>query len=137
MVPLQDIVERALADYPGRLLEAEPDQEDGRSVYELEIIDEDGQTRELHYDVFTGELLKVQEEHDNVYALRRAGLILPLSEILKRARQAHPGELLEADLDEEGGRYIYELEMASEDGLHRELHLDAKTGELLRTELDD
>jgi uncharacterized membrane protein YkoI len=136
-LPLEDVVERALATYPGRLLEAEREQENGRQVYQLEIIDEDGRTLELDYDVFTGELMQAQEEHDTVYDMRRAGRILPLSDILARAQRARSGELLEADLDDEHGRYIYELEMAGDDGLHRELYFDAETGELLKIERDD
>lgn len=137
MLPLHQVVERALADYSGRLLEAERDQENDREIYEVEIVDEDGRILELDYDAFTGELLDVQEEHDAVYDMRRSGRILPLADILARALRAQPGELLEADIDDEGGRNIYELNMAGEDGVHRELYFDAETGELLRTELDN
>ncbi len=72
-------------------------------------------------------------DHDVVYRLRREGKILPLSEFIGRAQAIHPGELLEAELEERRGRYVYEIEIAGEDGRFYEIYFDAATGELLNT----
>lgn len=109
----------------------------------------------------TGELIKVKETRNQVYDMHRAGDVLPLPTIFELAQQVHPGELLEAELDEElwqreiysydpdtgelleaelqgtRGVYVYELEIAGHDGVHRELYMDARTGELLKIEHGD
>jgi uncharacterized membrane protein YkoI len=70
-------------------------------------------------------------DHDEAFALRAAGKILPLSLIIERARAIHPGELLEAEFLHGEGRYIYEVEIGGYDGHYYELYFDATTGELL------
>lgn len=59
---LQSLVDDALARHPGRLLEAELEQEDGRYIYEIEIVTTDGRVMEFEYDGRTGELLDVDED---------------------------------------------------------------------------
>lgn len=73
-------------------------------------------------------------DHDDVYKLRQTGDILPLEDILKQARDRASGTLLEAELEQEHGRYVYEVEMLSDEGRHREFYFDAKTGELIKEE---
>jgi len=60
---LEAILERALEHQPGRLLDVELEREDGRYVYELELLDEEGYVWELELDASTGELLEREREH--------------------------------------------------------------------------
>lgn len=74
---------------------------------------------------------------DEALRLRREGLILPLEQLLEQAMQRHPGaRLLEAELEAEQGRYIYEIELLTADGVARELELDAADGRLLKDKED-
>ncbi len=73
-------------------------------------------------------------DHDEAYRLRQSGEILPLSELVQRAQEIHPGQLLETELKQRRGRYIYEIEIRGEDNNYYELYFDAATGELLRQE---
>ena len=77
-------------------------------------------------------------DHDEVRQLRRlrnAGQILSLETILAKHRRQHPrGQLLEAKLEFEESRYVYELKLLGEDGVVREFEYDARTGELWRIE---
>lgn len=57
-LPLEQIL-RGLPLRPGeRLLEVEFEREDGRWVYEIELIGPDGRVRELEVDALTGEVLE-------------------------------------------------------------------------------
>jgi len=57
--------------------------------------------------------------------------------LLQQALQRHPGaHLLEAELEEEDERYVYEIELLTGEGVARELELDARTGEVLKDEVD-
>ncbi|MCG3201497.1 MAG: hypothetical protein NFCOHLIN_01367 [Gammaproteobacteria bacterium] len=79
-----------------------------------------------------------EREHDRAMRLVRQGRVLPLEEIVARASKDAPGQLIEAELDEENGRYVYELEVADRaTGRVTELRYDARSGELLATEIDD
>lgn len=69
--------------------------------------------------------------------LRESGEILSLENIAERARTAKSGEILETELDREGGRYVYEIEVLDQAGQVWELKLDAKTGDLIDIEIDD
>ena len=60
-------------------------------------------------------------DHDEVRQLRQlrnAGQITSLETILARHRRRHPsGQLLEAKLEFEQGRYVYELKLLGNDGV--------------------
>lgn len=63
--------------------------------------------------------------------------ILPMEEILAKAKRDKPGRVVEIDLDRRGKRYIYEVEVIDDAGAEWELDYDARTGELLSSERDD
>jgi len=78
-----------------------------------------------------------EEDHDRAKILRERGDILPLGEILKKAQQEHPGQVLEVELEEEAGKIIYELEFLDDAGLVWEMKYDAKNGTLLSSEAEE
>jgi len=60
ILPLKDILDRALSDYPGQMIEAELEGEDGQLVYDITILTVDGHVIKLLFDPQTGELLKAK-----------------------------------------------------------------------------
>lgn len=77
------------------------------------------------------------DDHVDAARLRAAGQILPLEQILQRARAERPGKILDTELEREHGRYIYELEILDEQGVVWKMEFDAKTGALLKSKRDD
>lgn len=76
--------------------------------------------------------------HDEALKLRQEGKILSSQTFIERALQRHPkARLLELELEEKRGRYIYEIELLTAQGQVRELKFDASNGELLEDEEDD
>ncbi len=73
-----------------------------------------------------------EEGHHRAKRLKDAGDILPLEKIIEKAREKHTGTLLETELEERKGRFIYEIELLDKDGVVWELKFDAKTGDLLK-----
>lgn len=61
--PLDLLLADIHARYPSaRVLEIELEEDDGRLVYEFELLTREGQVRELELDGVTGSLLKDEEE---------------------------------------------------------------------------
>ncbi|MEK0363231.1 PepSY domain-containing protein [Pseudomonas sp. CBC3] len=76
-------------------------------------------------------------DQDEALRLRREGLIMPLEALLQRAMERYPGaRLLEAELEEDDGIYIYEIELLTTNGIARELEIDARDGRLIKDEED-
>ncbi|HRX70145.1 MAG TPA: peptidase M4 [Candidatus Competibacteraceae bacterium] len=74
-------------------------------------------------------------DHDEIRRLRNAGEILSLEIIIANHRRQHPhGQLLEAELELEEGRYVYDLKFLSQNGVVQEFEYDARTGELWHIE---
>lgn len=71
-------------------------------------------------------------EYDAIRRLRQAGEILPLEQILREARRQRHGRVLETGLEQEHGRYIYNVELLDDKGKVWEMELDAATGEVLK-----
>jgi len=76
-------------------------------------------------------------DHNKARKLKEAGEILPLEQVIAKARQQRNGHILEIELELEDGRYIYELEMLDDNGTIWELEYDAKSGELITHKKDD
>jgi len=62
MLPLEDIIAKAKARHVGQVIEAELKSFDGRDVYEVEILDEEGKVWETYFDAKTGEVLTLVQE---------------------------------------------------------------------------
>ncbi len=62
ILPLSHIIDKAMAIKSGKVLETELDQENDRYVYELEILDSNGQVWELEFDAQTGDLMEIEED---------------------------------------------------------------------------
>ncbi|TDV42939.1 peptidase YpeB-like protein [Pseudomonas helmanticensis] len=74
---------------------------------------------------------------DEALNLRKQGVILPLEQVLQQAMDRYPGaKLLEVELEEKHDIYIYEVELLTVEGVARELHLKADTGELVKDKED-
>ncbi|RON81561.1 PepSY domain-containing protein [Pseudomonas fluorescens] len=74
---------------------------------------------------------------DEALNLRKQGVILPLEQVLQQAMDRYPGaKLLEVELEEKHDVYIYEVELLTVEGVARELHLKADTGELVKDKED-
>ena len=73
----------------------------------------------------------------DIEAAMSAGEILPLADIIQRAKAQFPGRITEIELGYSEGRYLYEVDVLDDSGVKRELLLDAKTAELLATKVDD
>jgi len=77
-------------------------------------------------------------DQDRALRLRREGAILPLETLVGKIMERYPAaRLLEVELDEEHGRYVYEVEVLTVQGVVRELELDAGDGRILKDEEDD
>jgi uncharacterized membrane protein YkoI len=71
-------------------------------------------------------------DHDLVRAAVQAGQVMPLHSLLERLRRSHPGQVLALELEQEDGRWLYEVKLLQADGQLLKLELDAHSGELLR-----
>ncbi|MEX0829131.1 MAG: PepSY domain-containing protein [Nitrospirales bacterium] len=62
---------------------------------------------------------------------------LSMEEAIATAKAKFPGQVLEAELENEDGQAVYEIEIASTPGVVTEIKIDAQSGELLGSEVED
>lgn len=72
------------------------------------------------------------DDHDRARSALEEGRILPFKDILAKAESAFPGQLIEAELEDEDGAMVYEIKLLTKDGRVLKLLYDARTGELLK-----
>jgi uncharacterized membrane protein YkoI len=78
-------------------------------------------------------------DHDQARRLRQSGDVLPLEQILAslRLRSGGAARVLEAELEQKHGRWIYEIEYLNGEGRVREALFDARSGEPLTDRPED
>jgi uncharacterized membrane protein YkoI len=62
VMSLQSILDKYRTDYPGRVIEVELEKKHGKIIYEIEIVDDNGEVRELYIDARNGDLLRVKKD---------------------------------------------------------------------------
>ena len=77
-------------------------------------------------------VVRADNDHLRAKDLVESGEILPLEKLIQSIFEGRQWRLLEAELEEEQGRYIYELEILDDRGKVREIKYDAKTGEAIK-----
>lgn len=76
-------------------------------------------------------------DHEQAQQLRLQGEILPLDTILSKIKTAGFTNILELELEKEHGRWVYEIETLNHHNQVLEIYIDAKTGKLLKQELEN
>jgi uncharacterized membrane protein YkoI len=82
-------------------------------------------------------LARDKGDHERARAAVRSGEVLPLPQLLERLQRSHPGQVLELELEQEDGRWIYEVKLLQADGQLLKLELDARSAEVLRLRRKD
>ncbi len=77
------------------------------------------------------------DDHLEARRLMEAGSIQSLEIILERVKKKQMGRVLEVKLEQEHGRYIYEIDLLDDNGRVWELEYDAVNGELLDRSQED
>jgi len=66
------------------------------------------------------------DSHDRAREALERGEIAPLDQILAEVRRQGLGTVLEVELERHGGRWVYEVETLSPDGVIAKARIDAK-----------
>ena len=75
---------------------------------------------------------------DEALKLRDAGTIMSFEKLNAAAIAKHPGSTIEeTELEEEHGRYVYQVDLRDAQGVQWDLELDAATGEIHKNHQDD
>lgn len=75
---------------------------------------------------------------DEALKLRDSGSIQSFEKLNELALAQHPGGVIrETELENELGRYIYQLEVVDAKGVEWDLELDAANGQILKNHQDD
>ncbi len=75
---------------------------------------------------------------DEAVKLRDAGSIQAFEKLNQTALAQHPGGVLQdTELENQWGRYVYQLEVVDAQGVEWDIELDAATGEILKNHRDD
>ncbi|WP_095131141.1 PepSY domain-containing protein [Pseudomonas sp. Irchel s3h14] len=74
---------------------------------------------------------------DEALRLRDAGTIVSFEKLNATALTKHPGATItETELEEEYGKYIYQVELRDPQGIEWDLELDAVSGQVLKDHQD-
>lgn len=137
LIGTEKVKQIVLGKAPGAtIVELELERDDGRVYYEGEAVD--GRYEyEFEIDAYTGAVIEWEKDDkdDDDYSNRESyiGTEAVKKIVLGYVSGATIGEI---DLDEDDGRYYYEVE-AYKDGIENEFEIDAYTGELIEWEQDD
>ena len=62
VVPLARILDLTAQQVPGEVVKVELDDENGRRVYEIKVLAENGRVRELKFDAHDAQLLEIEDD---------------------------------------------------------------------------
>jgi uncharacterized membrane protein YkoI len=76
-------------------------------------------------------LASEKPDHERARAAVEAGEVMPLPALLEKLQRSHPGRVLELELEQEDGTWIYEVRLLQADGQLLKIKLDARTALVL------
>lgn len=82
-------------------------------------------------------VVSADDDHEQARRLLEAGEVLPLEAVIERVQTVQPGTVIDAELEREDDRLIYEIELLDRHGIVHEVLIDAATGGVLETETGD
>jgi uncharacterized membrane protein YkoI len=134
-VSLPQAIATAEQQSNGRAVSAEAEEGGGGVLYEIKTIGGE-KVVEFQIDPQTGNVVntedeKVEGDNDEEYA-GAARLETTLAAAIASAEQATGGKAIEAGLDDEDGKALYEVELAAAATIQK-AYIDAATGNVVKT----
>lgn len=121
----------ALAEAPGSVVvEVDEHRSGGVRQWEVVVLNGDGSGTEFRIDMETGEVISRAPEGLDQEA--RTPPLITAQRAMEIAIEAVPGEIIELDLDLEGRRTAWNVEVRAQSGPNQELWIDATTGSIIR-----
>ena len=111
---------------PGRVVEAELEDEEDVIFYEIEIISSDGIIVEVQVDAQSGQIIRQAREGEVAY--------ISVEEAIKSATDFLRWHAVEVELEEEDGEAVYEIKLVNNLGDEQEVEVDALSGKVLEPE---
>ncbi len=111
---------------PGRVVEAEFEDEEDIAFYEIEIISSDGIIVEVQVDANSGQIIRQAREGEVAY--------ITVEEAINTATEFLSWHAVEVELEEEDGRAVYEIKLVNIIGDEQEVEIDALSGKVLEPE---
>lgn len=123
--PLTEILGQVQKRYPGKVLDVDLERDiNGRRIYEITILKNDGQRTKVLADATSGQEIP----HDS----GPAALNLDMPQALRKLLAQYPGRILGLEIKlASDRRRIYEVQVILQDGRLREFVIDAANGELI------
>ncbi len=123
--PLTEILGQVQKRYPGKVLDVDLERDiNGRRIYEITILKNDGQRTKVLADATSGQEI----QHDS----GPAALNLDMPQALRKLLAQYPGRILGLEIKlASDRRRIYEVQVILQDGRLREFVIDAANGELI------
>lgn len=78
-----------------------------------------------------------EDDYKQAKKLHESGAIVSLETIVEKALAAHPGKVIEVELEDKHEQIVYELEVLDLQGMVWEMKFDARSGELLTAEKEN
>lgn len=122
--PLAEILARVQAQHAGRVVDVELEKEDGRSWYEITLLQTDGRRVEVYVDPASGAEIDPRRG--------QAGGPRPMAEVLRVVAERHPGTVRHAELERpRGAAPVYEVTVERADGSEQRIRVDAASGRIV------
>jgi len=120
----------ATASDAGQIIEIELEMENNRAVWEVEIVNAQNQTLTLEVDGLTGNILSTKTDSDDDSELVSIDSI-DLANAIDIVKAVEHGAIIEAELENDDGLLIWEVESISDNNQEKKFRIDAETGEVL------
>ena len=149
----EESISIALKEVSGKVTDVELEDEDGTIVYGVEIVDAQGIEHDVKVDAKTGKVLKVEadDEEETEGAEENDGEVsdkaeqeqlaklakISQEEGISIALQEVKGNVTDVELEDEDGTIVYGVEIVDAEGLKHDVKVDAKTGKVVKVDLDD
>ncbi|MFD4689521.1 PepSY domain-containing protein [Streptomyces sp. NPDC058463] len=129
-VTVDDAVAAALKAVPGRVIEAELDDDDTKGlVWEIDVYGSDKVWHDVKVDADNAKVLSERGDADNRRPVPGSDRVSVIAAV-DAARGAEPGTVTSVDLDGDDGTLVWDVDIAGKDGRTHELDVDARTADV-------
>lgn len=132
----------ALKAVEGKVDDVDLERRNGQTFYEVEI-DRKGDDAVVRLDAYTGKIIAVLNDNDDDDDDTTGTVVTGSKEVKLTAAQAsnialkqvNGGKVTKVELDHDDGRYVYEVELRTDQG-EADVDVDADTGNVLKFDQD-